>query len=69
MTKGKFTKIGREIRKVRGERTQAAFANLIGTSQGRLSLYEAGIEEPSKDVIKKLVLLSGLPAETFMQIK
>lgn len=62
-----MVKVGKTVRKLRGEKTQVEFARLLGTCQSVISEIEVGIKEPSKELAKKLSILSGLPLENFIR--
>lgn len=59
--------IGETVREIRGTRTQAEFAELLGISQAFLSEIEHDKKEPGKKIILKLAEISGLPVETFFR--
>jgi len=57
--------VGKTVRDIRGDLTQAEFATLLEISQGFLSEIETNIKEPGKKTARKLADLSGLPVGTF----
>jgi len=46
--------------------TQAQLAKFIGTSQPRLSLWEAGLDKPSFDNLKKMAVALGVDYNCLM---
>lgn len=61
------TEIARLIKEIRGEKTQAQFAEITGINHKVLSAIETGRRVPSKDAARKLSLYSGRPLEDFIQ--
>ena len=52
--------IGRRIRTIRGDRTQAEFAKIVGVSRAALANYETGRTIPSDFVILKMANAVGV---------
>lgn len=51
--------IGLRIKEIRGKRTQAEFAELLGVDRATLSNYESGRRQPNSEVLKKIAGLGG----------
>jgi transcriptional regulator with XRE-family HTH domain len=51
------------IRKIRGDLSQAKFADLIGVNQGTVHKYEKGISSPSEETLKKIAAHGGVTVE------
>lgn|GEM_PF-4433536 len=53
------TALGQRLRRIRGERTQQEFAQLLGTLPVRLSEYERGVTEPRAEFLKRFAQITG----------
>lgn len=51
--------IGNRIKEIRGDRTQAEFANLVGVDRATLSNYESGRRQPNSEILKKIADLGN----------
>jgi transcriptional regulator with XRE-family HTH domain len=51
------------IKKIRGDLSQAKFADLIGVNQGTVHKYEKGISSPSEETLKKIAYYGGVTVE------
>lgn len=52
-----------KIKKIRGNLSQAKFADLIGVNQGTVHKYEKGISAPSEETLKKIAAHGGVTVE------
>jgi len=59
--------IGKTVRDIRGELTQAEFSTLLEISQAYLSEIENNVKEPGKKTARKLADLSGMPVDIFFK--
>lgn len=55
----------RDIRVLRGYRTQRAFAEAVGVTQETVSLWERGVKMPLLDIAVRAARLLGLTVEEF----
>lgn len=55
--------IGRRLRLLRGEMTQAKFAEILGTNQAMLSRYESGSVEAPRAILEKAADHAGTSLE------
>lgn len=51
--------IGTRIRRIRGARTQAQFAKLLGVDRATLSNYESGRRQPNSEILKKIASMGN----------
>lgn len=61
--RNKSERLGKRIREIRGELTQAEFASLLDIKQAMVSRYEADKETPSPQVLLRMSRFSGRSME------
>lgn len=66
---GEKLKLGDRIKRLRGELTQAAFADLVGAGQTSVSEWELGNAEPSAAISFRLAALSHDPEDSMTFLK
>lgn len=54
------------VKAVRGRKSQAAFARLLGVAQVTISEWETGKKIPGRDNLLKLVEVTGKPISFFV---
>lgn len=58
--------IGERIRRVRGEQSQAAFAERAGLARSALANHETGRTTPTPSGVRRISEVTGLPLSAFM---
>jgi transcriptional regulator with XRE-family HTH domain len=64
----KHSEIGSRMRALRGERTQAEFAESLGISRGYYAILESGKQPPSREVLMKLREITGCSIDGMLGI-
>lgn len=63
LSKERFSK---RVKSIRGKRTQAEFAELLGVSQPTITGWEKGVNLPSLDSLERLADIVGVSPELFL---
>lgn len=56
----------KNLKKLRGKRTQEEIANKLGIARARYSHYENGIREPNKDMLKAMANLHNVTVDALL---